>query len=110
MVCDLKAKVAALSSSNVTVLGSNIKQIVSFCFQTKNGCKVYTHAIRELHYSLLSNQIPPAKIEKTIRAVLTCFFPSLKLDSLQLPSESCASYMQKHELATVNLAHIATSV
>ena len=89
---------------------SNTKQSVSFCFQTKDGGKVYTHAIRELYYSLLSNQIPPGKIEKTIRAILTCFFPSLKLDSLQLPSESCASYMRRHELATLSLAHKATSV
>ena len=110
LVCDLKGEIAALSSSNVTLLGSNTKQSVSFCFQTKDGGKVYTHAIRELYYSLLSNEIPPGKIEKTIRAVLTCFFPSLKLDSLQLPSESCASYMRRHELATLSLAHKATSV
>ena len=58
----------------------------------------------------MSNQIPPGKIESTIKAILICFFPSLKLDSLQLPSESCASYMRRHELTTLSLAHKATSV
>ena len=110
VVSDLKAEIAALSFSNVSLLGNKTEQSVSFCFQTKDGGKVYTHAIRELYYSLLSNQIPPGKIESTIKAILRCFCPTLKLDSLQLPSESCASYMRRHELATLSLAHKATSV
>lgn len=110
VVSDLKAEIAALSSSNVALLGNKTEQSVSFCFQTKDGGKVYTRAIRELYYSLLSNQIPPSKIESTIKAVLHCFCPSLKLDTLQLPSESCASYMRRHELATISLAHKAISV
>ena len=80
LVSDLKTEIVALSSSNVALLGSGTEESVSFCFQTKDGGKVYTHAI--------SNQIPPGKIETTIKAILACFFPSLKLDSLQLPSES----------------------
>ena len=98
LVSNLKAEIAALSSSNVSLLGSNTEQ------------SVYTHAIRELYYCLLSNQIPPGKIESTIKAILICFFPALKLDSLQLPSKSCASYMRRHELTTLSLAHKATSV
>ena len=82
----------------------------AFFFQTKDGGRVYTHAIRQLYYSLLADQIPPANIERTIRTILKCFFPFLKLENLQLPSESCASYMRRHELATVSSAHKATSV
>lgn len=110
LVFDLKAEITDLSSSSVSLLGNSNSQLVSFCFETKDGSRVYTHAIRELYYSLLANQIPPSKIESTIRAILNCFFPSLKLDKLQLPSESCASYMRRHELTTLCLAHKATSV
>ena len=110
LIRDLKTEISALSCSSVSILGSGHDQSVSFCFQTKDGGRVYTHAIRELYYSLLANQIPPGKIETTIKDILSCFFPSLKLDSLQLPSESCASYMRRHELTTVSLAHKAISV
>ena len=110
LVFDLKAEITDLSSSSVSLLGNSNSQLVSFCFETKDGSRVYTHAIRELYYSLLANQIPPSKIESTIRAILNCFFPSLKLDKLHLPSESCASYMRRHELTTLCLAHKATSV
>ena len=37
-------------------------------------------------------------------------FFTLDLNNLQLPSESCASYMRRHELTTVSLVHKATSV
>ena len=71
---------------------------------------MYTHAIRQLYYSLLANQIPPGKIQSTIKDILKCFVPSLNIEHLQLPSESCASYMRRHELTTVSLAHKATTV
>ena len=54
--------------------------------------------------------MPPAKIATTIRTILKCFLPSLDLKHLQLPRESCASYMRRYELTTVSLAHKATSV
>jgi len=38
------------------------------------------------------------------------FFTLLDLKHLQLPRESCPSYMRRHELTTVSLAHKATSV
>ena len=110
LVGDLKAEIAAISCSSVSLVGNVSDQSVSFCFQTKDGGRVYTHAIRELYYSLLANQIPPGKIDNTIKAIRNCFFPSLNLDSLQLPSESCASNMRRHELTTLSLAHKATSV
>ena len=55
LVSDLKAEIVALSSSNVALLGSGTEESVSFCFQTKDGGKVYTHAIRELYYSIPTN-------------------------------------------------------
>ena len=77
-----------------------------FCLQTKEG-QVYTTAIRELYYKL-AEQLPPAKIATTIRSVLKSFLPTEDVDSLKLPGESCASYMRREELTTVNLAHKAT--
>lgn len=79
-----------------------------FCFQTKEGGKVYSTAIRELYYKLLTDGLPPARIASTIRSVLKTFYPSLDVDKLKLPGESCASYMRQEELTTVNLAYNAT--
>jgi len=66
--------------------------------------------IRKLYYTLLSEQLPPAKISTIIKSVLTCFFPSLNVQELQLPKEQCAGYMGSGELKTVNTAHVATVV
>jgi len=41
-----------------------------FCFTSKSGERIYSPAICKLYYSLLSDQIPPSKICKTIKAVL----------------------------------------
>jgi hypothetical protein len=82
----------------------------NFCFQTKDGGRIYTTAVRELYYKLLISQIPPARIAATIKAVLKSFLPSLDVESMQLPGESCASYMRRQELTTLNLAHKATCV
>ncbi len=40
-----------------------------------------------------------------IKTILKTFMPSLDVDKLQLPGESCASYMRREELTTLNLAH-----
>ena len=81
-----------------------------FCFETLDGGHVYTTAVRELYYKLLADQLPPAKISSTIKSVLKNFLPSLDVDKLRLPGESCASYMRREELTTVNLAHNAASL
>lgn len=48
--------------------------------------------------------MPPAKIATTIKTVLKHFLPSaVNLEDLQLPGHSCASYMRKQELTTVNI-------
>ena len=80
------------------------------CFETKEGGRVYSIAIRELYYKLLADGLPPARIAGTIRSVLKTFYPSLDVDKLKLPGESCTSYMRREELTTVNLAHNATKL
>lgn len=101
LVCDLKDELSGLSCSG----GSKQPP----CFQTMDG-KVYTPAIRQLYYSLLANQIPPSKIKSTIKDIFKCFFPQLNVEQLCLPSESCASYIRRHKLTTLSLAHKATSL
>ena len=81
-----------------------------FCFETLDGGNIYTTAVRELYYKLLVDQLPPAKISSTIRSILKSFLPSLDVDKLKLPGESCASYMRREELTTVNLAHNAANL
>jgi len=78
-------------------------------FQIKEGNKTYSHAIRQLYYSLLADQIAPAKIPRAVTAVLNCFLPSVNTTSLQLPHERCAGYMRR-ELHTISTAHKACSL
>ena len=59
---------------------------------------------------MLSDQIPPSKICKTIKAVLKCFLPNLDTEHLQLPKERCAGYMHREELATISMAHKALAI
>ena len=63
LVGTLRAEIASSNVSLDSVEKSD--QSITFCFQTKEGGKVYTPAIRELYYSLLANQMPPAKIATT---------------------------------------------
>jgi len=69
----------------------------------ENG-KQFTPAIRTL---LLADQVPLRKIQSTIKAVIKCFFPTVTLESLRLPSIGCANYMRQHELKTVSMVHKA---
>ena len=92
LICSLKQEIRSLSASTVSLVGSFSKtdRSINFWFETKDGGKVYTPAIRELYYTLLAEQIPPAKIAPTIKAILKCFLPSLDVQHLKLPQESCA--------------------
>ncbi len=92
------------------VTGSRHGGDVMFCFETKDGGRVYSTAVRELYYTLLTNQLPPAKISGVIRSVFKTFIPSVDVDKLKLPGKSCASYMRREELTTVNLAHNAAKL
>ena len=86
------------------------RQLVPFNAQTKVDQRRYSPSIRELYYSLLADQIPPAKIAQIVKLVLNCFVPSFNTDSLQLPQERCAGYMRREELKTVSMAHKAYTV
>ena len=108
LIDHLKKEVNTLSCTNVTLSSDICQGRASFSFQTKDGGKVYTAAVRELYYALLANQLPPAKIASIIRTILKSFLPWLQVDKLQLPGESCAAYMRREELTTLNLAHKAT--
>ena len=77
--------------------------------ETKCG-RVYTTSIRHLYYSLLANQVPPAKITNIIKSVLKCFLPNLNVDDIKLPHSRCAGYMRKEELKTISMAHKAFTV
>ena len=81
-----------------------------FCFETKEGCRVYSTAIRELYYELLADDCllleSPTQFDQYSRhsthpLLWTC---------LKLPGESCASYMRREELTIVNLAHNASKL
>ena len=110
LINQLKKEFTALSGSNVTLVSDtdSDKGTATFCFRIKDGSKVYTTAIRELYYTLLADQLPPAKIASMIKTILKTFLPSINVDKLHLPGESCASYMRREELTTINLAHKAS--
>lgn len=73
----------------------------NFCFQTKEGGKVYMSAIRELYYALLVQKLPPPKIATIIKTILKSFFSSLIVENLKLPGELCVLYMRREEILLV---------
>ena len=83
------------------------EKTMMFTFQTTTGAMKYSPAVRKLYYTLLANQIPPAKIANIIKAVLKCFLPNLDTAKLILPKEKCAGYMRREELKTISMAHKA---
>ena len=100
----MMAKLTLLQSE---VTCSSKTESVDFTFQTKHG-KQYSHKIRNLYYTLLADQVPPAKIAPIIRSVLTCFVPGVDASTLKLPASTCAGYMRCEELKTVSMAHKAS--
>lgn len=70
----------------------------------------FTRQQLENYYKLLADQLPPAKVTSTIRTALKSFLPLLDVDTLKLPGETCASYIRREELTTVNLAHNAAKL
>jgi hypothetical protein len=79
-------------------------------FQTKVGKKMYSPAIRKLYYSMLVDQIPPAKISSIIKSVLKCFLPNVNVNVINLPKDRCAGYMRSAELQTITMAHKAVAL
>ena len=52
--------------------GENCNQVdfsVKFCLNTMDGGRQYSSSVRALYYSLLANQVSPAKIHGIIEAV-----------------------------------------
>ena len=85
----MKSEISTLSAT-----GESEKVDTKVCSQTKDGGRFYLISIRELYYN----------------TILKSFLPSSDVNSSKLPSESCALYMRRQELTTVNLAHIAISL
>ena len=83
---------------------------MNFTFLTTSGSRRYSPSIRKLYYTLLADQIPPAKIASTIKCVLKCFLPRLDVNQLLLPKEICACYMRREELKTLSMAHKASTI
>ena len=79
-------------------------------FHTMDDSKQFSPAIRSLYYQLLADEVPPAKIKATIKAIIKCFFPLANVDHLRLPSEGCAAYMRRQELKTVSMVHKAITI
>ena len=73
---DLNALVESLKSemTSPSVAGSVGDSDSFFCFETKEGGRVYSTVIRELYYKLLADELPPALIASTIRSVLKTFY------------------------------------
>ena len=88
LIKSLKSEMNAFSIASSAVASD--RGDAKFCFETKDGSRVYTTAVRELYYRLLADQLPPAKVASTIRTVLKSFLPSLDVDTLKLPGETCA--------------------
>ena len=72
--------------------------------------RVYAPNVRQLYYSLLAMHLPVRKIKGVIENVITYLFPDVDVSNLCLPSKSCASYMRKHEIPTINKIHQASEL
>ena len=83
--------------------------MMGFCYETKQG-KTYSSAVRKLYYSLLSANLPPGKIAYTIKTVLHHLIPKVDVSKICLPQHSCALYMRREELTTVNSVHKAVKL
>ena len=94
LIKSLKSEMNSFSVAGSVVVSDG--DDAKFCFETKGGGCIYTTAARKLYYKLLTDQLPPANISSTIRAVLKSFLLSLDVDKLKLPRESCASYMRRN--------------
>ena len=77
--CKAKESINQEQKTGASHLAIQDGTLASCNLQTKDGNKTYS----QLYYSLLAEQISPAKISKTITAVLNCFLPSVDTSSLQ---------------------------
>ena len=54
--------------------------------------------------------MPPEKISTSIKIMLRHFLPDIDVERVKLPQKSCAQYMRREELKTVNNIHKATEL
>ena len=99
-----------LSAVTTDAISITVDTDSNFIIETKTGGTQYSPSIRSLYYTLLADQVPPAKISNIIKSVLKCFFPSLSIEELALPKERCAGYMRTEELSVISTAHKAMVV
>lgn len=99
-----------LSAVTTDAISITVDTDSNFIIETKTGGTQYSPSIRSLYYTLLADQVPPAKISSIIKSVLKCFFPSLSIEELALPKERCAGYMRTEELSVISTAHKAMVV
>lgn len=69
-ISDLRIELESLPDESMCESNTN----GDFSLQTKNWRR-YSPAIRKLYYTLLSQQVPSAKIADVVRTVIKCFFP-----------------------------------
>ena len=74
------------------------------------SCQAYTNNVRQLYYSLLALRLPVRQIRAVVENVIKYLFPDVDISNLRLPSKSCASYMRKQEIPTINKIHKATEL
>ena len=73
-----------------TITDASLMNDSAVNFKTRSGGKQYSPTIQKLHILYIAEQIPPAKICTTTKAVLKCFLPNLDVEQLKLPEEHCA--------------------
>lgn len=73
---------------------------------SKEG-KTYTDEIRALYYVLLADQVPPNKISKWIKTILS-HLTDYDISDLKLPCPRTCRSMRRTELKTVSQIHKAT--
>ena len=94
-------KQMASTGSGVSTLAGDIS------YHTKNG-RQYSLEIRKVYYNLLVHGMSPEKISTNIKIMLRHFLPDIDVERVKLPQKSCAQYMRREELKTVNDIHKAS--
>ena len=107
-ITELSDEINILSRDN-EVKGIEHTADLDIHYHTKTG-KIYSVALRKLYYRLLVSGMAPSKIAPTIKTILNHFLPNINGSKISLPKASCAQYMRREELKTVNDIHKATKL
>ena len=85
-------------------LEDTLNEITNEVVQTKDG-RSYSSEIRTIYYQLLAENVPPKKVQKIIKIVLSTFKPNLDTSKLTLPKSSLAATMRSDEMPTISRVH-----